>query len=204
MQNLASYVFFGCNVTGTIEIDGKVYEVTGIGQHEHTWSPNLVTKVLVNGWDWAHISLDNGWDMYYNTYYPTPQYISTKTPNTNPITTLIITTDQGETLTSFQDVNPEIIESDDEIFTFVNMPLEIQVNANPSVLQPLLGSYQISVDFNMRMINTYENVWKFPTYVGMNIGRSTVSGSISWTDEEGEQEVDFSGIASSWSMRAFL
>jgi len=203
-QNLASYVFLGCNVTGTVQIDGKEYEVSGVGQHEHTWSPNIVTKILVNGWDWAQISLDNGWTLYYNTYYPTPQAISTKTPNVNPITSLILTTDQGQTLTSLQDVNPEITESDDEIFTFVKMPLEIRVNGRPGVLQPLLDSYQISLDLDIRMSNTFEQVWKFPTYVGMNIGRSTVTGSISWTDEEGDQEVTFSGIASTWSMRAFL
>ncbi|MBS3777939.1 MAG: hypothetical protein KGY50_01445 [Candidatus Thermoplasmatota archaeon] len=202
-QNLASYMFLGCNVTGTVQIDGKEYEVSGVGTHEHTWSPNVVKKVLINGWDWAQISLDNGWTIYYSTYYPTPQYISTKTHNT-PLSSLIITTDQGETLTSLQNVKSEITESDDEIFTFVKMPLQIQINGRAGALQPLLGSYQISMDFNLRMSNTHENVWKFPTYVGMNVGRSTVSGSISWTDDEGDQVVSFSGVASTWSMRAFL
>ncbi len=203
-QNLASYVFLGCNVSGTVQIDGKEYTVEGIGQHEHTWSPNVVTKILVNGWDWAYIKLDNGWNLYYSTYYPTPQYISTKTPNVNPLSSLILTTDQGKTLTSLQDVNPEITESDDEIFTFVKMPLEIQINGKPSAIQPLLGTYDIILDINLQVDNTVENVWKFPTYVGMNVGRSIVSGSITWTDEEGDQEVEFSGIASTWSMRAFL
>ena len=203
-QNLASYVFLGCNVSGTVQIDGKEYSVEGIGQHEHTWSPNVVTKILVNGWDWAYIKLDNGWTLYYSTYYPTPQYISTKTTNVNPLSTLILTTDQGKTITSLKDVDPEITESDDEIFTFVKMPLEIQINGKPSAIQPLLGTYDIILDINLQVDNTYENVWKFPTYVGMNVGRSIVSGSVIWTDEDGDQEVEFSGIASTWSMRAFL
>ncbi len=203
-QNLASYVFLGCNVSGTVQIDGKEYSVEGIGQHEHTWSPNVVTKILVNGWDWAYIKLDNGWTLYYSTYYPTPQYISTKTTNVNPLSSLILTTDQGKTITSLKDIDPEITESDDEIFTFVKMPLEIQINGKPSAMQPLLGTYDIILDINLQMDNTYETVWKFPTYVGMNVGRSIVSGSVTWTDEDGDQEVEFSGIASTWSMRAFL
>lgn len=84
------------------------------------------------------------------------------------------------------------------------MPLEIQINGKPSAIQPLLGTYDIILDINLQVDNTYENVWKFPTYVGMNVGRSIVSGSIIWTDEDGDQEVEFSGIASTWSMRAFL
>jgi hypothetical protein len=203
-QNLASYVFLGCNVSGTVQIDGKEYSVEGIGQHEHTWSPNVVTKILVNGWDWAYIKLDNGWTLYYSTYYPTPQYISTKTTNVNPLSSLILTTDQGKTITSLKDIDPEITESEDEIFTFVKMPLEIQINGKPSAMQPLLGTYDIILDINLQMDNTYETVWKFPTYVGMNVGRSIVSGSVTWTDEDGDQEVEFSGIASTWSMRAFL
>jgi predicted secreted hydrolase len=203
-QNLASYVFLGCNVSGTVQINGKEYTVEGIGQHEHTWSPNVVTKVLVNGWDWAYVQLDNGWTLYYSTYYPTPQYISTKTTNVNPLSSFILTTDQGKTITSLQDVDPEILESDDEIFTFVKMPLEIEINGKPGALQPLLGTYDIIMDVNLQVDNTVENVWKFPTYVGMNVGRSLVSGSVTWTDEDGDQEVEFSGIASTWSMRAFL
>ena len=98
LQNLASYVFLGCEVTGTVTIDGTKYEVSGVGFHEHTWSPNVVTKMFVNGWDWAQIRLDNGWNIYYRTYYPTPQYISTKTPNITPFGTLILTTDREKHL----------------------------------------------------------------------------------------------------------
>ncbi len=203
-QNLASYVFLGCEVTGTVKIDGEHYDVSGVGFHEHTWSPNVVTKILVNGWDWTQIRLDNGWTIYYQTYYPTPQYITTKTPNINPFGSLILTTDHGKTLTSFDKVGREIVDADDEIFTFVKMPLDISVNGGAGVLQPLLSSYRISIDFNIRASNTYEHVWKFPTYVGMNIGRSTVGGSISWSDDDGDHDVSFTGIASSWNMRAFL
>ena len=203
-RNLASYAFIDCNVTGTIEIDGEIYTVHGVGHHEHTWSPSIVTKGLIRGWDWAYIQLQNGWTIYYSTYYPFPQFISTKTTNLNPFGTIIITTEEGDSITSFADVNPEITEVDDEIFTFVNMPLEILINANPGIVQPLLSTYGISLKIDISVDNTYEQVWKFPTYVGMSVGRTIVTGSISWTDDDGDHDIALEGIGTLWSMRAFL
>ncbi len=204
LRNLASYTYLGCNVTGTIQIDGAEHQVNGIGHHEHTWSPNIVTKGLINGWDWGYFKLENGWNLYYSTYYPTPQYISTKTTEINPFGNMILTTDDGETITSFSNVNPEITVSDDEIFTFVNMPLEILINAKPGLNQPILRTYSMSFDVDISVDNMYEQVWKFPTYVGMNIGRSMTTGSLRWTDDEGEHEIDVTGIGTLWSMRALL
>jgi hypothetical protein len=203
-SNLASYVFLGCIVTGSVKLDGREYQVKGTGHHEHAWSPNVVTKGLIKGWDWATIALDNGWMIYYANYYPTPQYISTKTVNVNPFGTLILTTNDGKTLTSFADISPEIIESDDEIFTFVKMPMQINIEGKPGIVQPLLGSYSISLNLDISLDNVYENVWKFPTYVGMNVGRSTVKGTLSWIDDDGQHSLAVQGIGTSWNMRAFL
>lgn len=203
-RNLASYIFLGCNVTGTVLLDGQIYHVHGIGHHEHTWSPNLVTKGLINGWDWTHITFDNGWNLYFNSYYNTPQYISTKTSEINPFGSLILTTNMGDTLTILNNINPEIISSDKEIFTFVSMPQEISLNAQPGVIQPLLNTFDISLNLRLSFDNSYEKIWKFPTYVGMKIGRNIVSGSITWNDDEGEHTIDLNGVGSMWSMRAFL
>ena len=203
-RNLASYVFLGCNVTGTVRIDGQSYTVYGLGHHEHTWSPNLVTKGLINGWDWTHITFDNGWNLYFTSYYNTPQYISTKTPDINLFGSLIITTNEGDTLTILNNINPEIISSDKEIFTFVSMPKEISLNAQPGFVQPLLNTFDISLNIKIGFDNSYEKIWKFPTYVGMKIGRNLASGTITWNDDEGEHTIDLNGIGSMWSMRAFL
>jgi hypothetical protein len=203
-RNLASYVFLSCNVTGSITIDGDSYTVHGNGHHEHTWSPHLVTKGLINGWDWTHITFDNGWNLYFTSYYNTPQYISTKTPDINPFGSLIITTDEGDTLTILNNIHPEIVTSDKEIFTFVSMPQEISLNAQPSFTQPLLNTFDISLNIDIGFDNSYEKIWKFPTYVGMKIGRNLVSGTLTWNDDEGEHTIDLNGIGTMWSMRAFL
>jgi len=203
-SNIANYIFLGCNVTGTIKIDGTEYNVKGIGCHEHSWSPNIVTRGLINGWDWCHMTLDNGWNIYFSSYYPTPQAISRKTSRINPFGTLIITTDNGETITILDNVDPKIINSDTRIFPFVTIPSEISITAKPGLLQLPLITSKIQLNIDIKADNTYEKVWKFPTYVGMKIGRSTISGKITWTDAGEDYEVDLNGIGTIWSMSALL
>ena len=203
-SNIASYMFTGCNVSGTVKIDGKEYSVKGLGHHEHSWSPNIVTKGAINGWDWSHITLDNGWNIYYTNYYPTPHVISSKTTNINPFGTIVITTDQGKTITVLDRIDAKITKSDDKIFALVKMPSDFRITAKPSIIQPLLKTYQIELDIEIEEENMYEKVWKFPTYVGMKVGMSAVSGKISWFDEDGDHEIEIDGISNTWSMRALL
>jgi hypothetical protein len=203
-SNLASYIFTGCNVNGKVIIDGQEYLVNGTGHHEHSWSPNIVTRGLINGWDWSHITLENGWNIYYVNYYPTPQFVSSLTSKINPYGSLIITTNKGNTITILDNINPEIIKSNDEIFPFVRMPIEININAKAGLSQPLLSTYNIEFDIDIISENTYDKIWKFPTYVGMSVGRSTIIGTIEWTDDEGNHELELNGIGTQWSMRALL
>ena len=203
-SNIASYMFTGCDVIGTIKIDGTEYHVEGKGHHEHSWSPNIITRGSINGWDWCHMTLNNGWNIYFSNYYLTPQYISTKTTKINPFGSLVITTDQGETLTILDDIDFEITKSDEKIFPFVKMPSEFSMTAKPSILQPLLKTYNVELELNIISENTCEKVWKIPTYVGMKVGMSTINGKITWSDDEGDQEVELNGIGNIWSMRALI
>ena len=79
--------------------------------------------------------------------------------------------------------------------------LEIHVTGNPGLYQPLLNTYDIALNFDLSIDNTYEKIWKFPTFVGMKVGRSTITGTISWKDEEGDQEIQLNGIGTVWNMR---
>jgi hypothetical protein len=203
-SNLASYIFTGCRVNGKVIIDNQEYLVNGTGHHEHSWSPHIVSRGLINGWDWSHIILDNGWNIYYSNYYPTPQFVSSLSSKLNPYGSLIITTDEGKTITILDNINPEITKSNDEIFPFVKIPLEIDINAKAGLSQPLLSTYNIEFNIKIKSENSYEKIWKFPTYVGMSVGRSTITGTIAWTDNEGNHELDLSGIGTQWSMRALL
>jgi len=203
-SNIASYMFTGCDVTGTIKIDGAEYQVEGKGHHEHSWSPNIITRGSINGWDWCHMTLDNGWNIYFSNYYPTPQCLSTKTTKINPFGSLVITTDQGLTLTILDNICFEITKSDEKIFPFVKMPSEFSLTAKPSILQPLLKTYNVELELNIISENTCEKVWKIPTYVGMKVGMSDINGKITWSDDDGDQEVELNGIGNIWSMRALI
>ena len=203
-SNIASYMFAGCDVSGRIEVDGTEYIVEGVGCHEHSWSPIIVTRGLINGWDWCHMSFDNGWNLYFNNYYPTPQFITSKTPQTNPFGSLVLTTDKGDTFTILDNIDFEIVNSDDKIFPFVRMPSEFKLNARPTILQPLIRIFDIELELDILAENTCEKIWKAPTYMGMKVGMISINGKISWSDEEGDHEVDLKGIGNIWSMRALL
>ena len=81
------------------------------------------------------------------------------------------------------------------------MPSELGINAKPSISQILLKTYEIRLNIDITDENTYEKTWKFPTYVGMKIGMNTVSGTIKWSNEEGDHEIELSGIGTIWNMR---
>ncbi len=197
--NTGSYMFTGCEVKGTIEINGLTYRVDGIGHYEHTWTSLLITKNMVDGWDLCHIKLNNGWNIYYNKYYILPQFKATTTSKINPFSNLIITTDQGETVTILDNVDIEILESD-KLFALLNVPTKMKITATSSASQIILDPYNVVLDLNIEAAKTYWHVWKFPSYVGMKIGRCSVSGSISWTDNE-DHTVDLKGIGTIWNMR---
>jgi hypothetical protein len=197
---IAGYMFTGCQVAGTVEINGLKHEVNGVGHHEHAWSAGPI-KSLIYGWDWCHFTLENGWNIYYSNYYLTKQLIEVKTYKINPFAMVVITTDQGETKTILEDVEIKI-EKSERILLLLKMPTEIGISAQPKLLsQPLLRSYEIQLDVDITPENTYDEEWPWPTHLGMKIGRSTLSGKISWSDENGDFSVDLNGVGTIWNMR---
>lgn len=66
------YCVMNCDVGGEVTLDGKKYNVKGLGYHDHTWMPmakdtsSEYKKKLIdfNVWDWLCIHFDNGWDAF--------------------------------------------------------------------------------------------------------------------------------------------
>ena len=199
--SIANYIFTGCQVTGKIILDGMEFEVKGVGHHEHSWSLGVL-KYPIKGWDICHMTLDNGWNIYYSKYYLSREIISPKTTKVNPISSFIITTDQGDTLTILEDIDITV-KSSDKLFLLLKMPSALRIVANPSISQILLKTYNIKCDVDIKAENTYEKTWKFPTYVGMKVGLNSVSGMITWSDENGDHEVKVDGLGTIWNMRKF-
>ena len=168
-SSIANYLFSGLEVSGRVVIDGKSYQVKGTGHHEHSWTPHAVTKGSINGWDWFYMTLENGWNVYISNFYPTPQVITSKSTKLNPYGSVIITTDNGETITELKNLDLNIVRSDNQIFPLVKMPVDFEILAKPS-LNPIHAISQsflygtnteLSVDIEVR--NSYNKVWKFPT-----------------------------------------
>ena len=209
-SSIANYLFTGVEVSGTVKIDGAEYKVKGVGHHEHSWTPNAITKGSINGWDWFHMTLDNGLNVYISNYYPTPQAITSKMPKVNPFGTLLITTDSGETITELKNLDMTITRTDDQIFPFVKMPADFSISARPSinpiyaVSQALLYGTNTEFDVEIGVKSSFNKVWKFPTYLGMKVGSCDIEGTLSWSDDEGDHQMPINGIGVSWSMRALL
>jgi predicted secreted hydrolase len=198
---IASYIFTGCEVSGTVTLDGLEFKVNGTGHHEHSWSLG-VGRFFVKGWDWCHMTLDNGWNIYYSKYYLTNQILNSKTSIINPYATIVITSDQGETLTVLDNVDITAKKSD-RLFLLLKMPSQFIITAKPKIAQVLLRTYNILLNIDIEVIYAYSKIWKFPTYVGMKIGMSSVTGSIKWTDDDGTHEVELDGTGTIWNMRRF-
>ena len=199
-SNIASYVFLGCEVEGEVKIDGFNYNVKGVGHHEHTWASVLITKGLIHGWDWCQITLENGWNIYYSNYYLLPQISETKESKINTFSTLLITTDNGNKITNLEDIEVNILKSD-QLFLLLNIPVETQVTATPDNDQIILRSYNIKLNLNIKAENTIDPEWKKLTGVGIKLGRSIVSVNIVWNDEDGDHDVEINGIGTIWNMR---
>jgi len=197
---IASYIFLGCDVEGSVNIEGIDYNVKGIGHHEHTWASGILTSGIIRGWDWCQITLENGWNIYYNNYYFTSQYKRAKTYNSNPFSNIIITTDQGEKLLLLNDIKVDITDSD-KIFLLLNLPNKIDITAEPSISQILVSEYDVKLDLSIDSHNTFDKEWKKLTHVGMRIGRANINGIITWNDDEGDHEVELNGVGTIWNMR---
>lgn len=209
-SEIANYVILGCDVFGTITIDGQEYIIKGTGSHEHSWTPNAITRFTIGGWDWFTLTLDNGWSIYAANYLLNPQAVSGALSTIDPFGTLLITTDYGETVTELKDVNIQITQKDDKIFPLVQLPSAVRIKADPSInplyviSQSLLYGTKTSLSGDILITHAAKKIWKFPTYMGMKIGYCTIDGKISWTDDDGDHEVSIHGIGVSWNMRALL
>lgn len=198
-SNIASYIFFGMQMSGTIEIDGKKYNVDGIGHHHHTWSTGILNHVI-KGWDFCHMKLENGWNIYYSKYYLYPSERSeTKESKINPLANIIITADNGETITELKDIN--IQTNSEDIFRNIKIPVTIDVQAEPSLSQTFLKTYGIELDVSIEKDNVYERVFNSIPKVGMNVGRTNINGNIIWYEDNIEYNQALKGTGSIWTMR---
>jgi hypothetical protein len=72
------YCVMNCSAYGSISLNGTIYNVSGLGYHDHTWAPINTQINLLNIWDWLCIHFDNGWDMFVGKIYSEKRYLLSK------------------------------------------------------------------------------------------------------------------------------
>ena len=203
-------MLLGCDVSGTVTIDGQVYTVKGSGSHEHSWTPHAITRLAIGGWDWFSFTLDNGWNIYAANYLPNPQAVSGALSTLDPFNTLLITTDRGVTYTELKDVNLKITKKDEKVFPLVKLPAAFSIKADPSVnplyviSQSLLYGTKTTLSGDMSLTHATNKIWEFSHLYGNENWYCTIDATISWTDTNGDQQVAVHGIGVSWNMREIV
>jgi len=203
---LDSYVVLDCEIIGSVMIDNTAFQVKGTGTHEHAWTPHLVLRASLKSWDRFVFTLDNGWTIYSTTYEPSLQALSRQ----DPFCSFLLASDKGNTITELKDVTLTVTRQDEKVFPFVKMPNAFLMEAYPSnnlsylVSQSMLYGSDLSLRDDIQVTHSINKIWRFPTYLGMKIGYCTLTGMLSWDDEDGTHEMTIQGVGISWSMRALL
>jgi len=185
------YCIKNCEVTGEIKINGTVYNVHGVGYHEHSWF-NFLSKEqeqlginnieqeqigfqdIIDVWDWFCIHFDNGWDMFVGKFLQ-------QSPLASFIPGNLWITPDGENITECFFFKFEYIETIESSVPSVEIPTKVHIHAiflNTFITNPLKGL--IRLDAVIKTKNIHEYLWGDPPQYGMWEGPCIIDGTIKW------------------------
>ncbi|MBN2598909.1 MAG: hypothetical protein JXA75_00090 [Candidatus Thermoplasmatota archaeon] len=151
-----------CRVTGNLTWGGTQYQVGGIGYHDHVWQ-SIVPRWVSNGWDWANLHFDNGWEMYVSKFY-------LRTPFKLSFDSIIISPN-NRNITEFNHFKVTYMETaTPKGLPFMHYPKKFHVEAE-------LDDMVLKLDIEVS--TTSENVWRFAR-TGMFEGPCIATGTFSW------------------------
>jgi hypothetical protein len=201
-SHIEQYLVPGCIVQGNILLDGKEYVVNGTGMHEHSWTPFYMHKGVVpprlNGWDTLYIHLDNGWSMYVHKTFLAPQSLFSK--RIGPEIGWVFITPDGEHFTEFRCFTMRHLQTEKKLF-LVREPTMFRVSSQ-KICDAFLNNINLKLDITIEKTTTSEKLWRFPSSLGMWAGEYNVGGSLSWSENEEDFNVDLNGHATSWVVSA--
>lgn len=166
------YCVMDCSAYGNISIDGKTYNVSGIGYHDHTWNPlgvktpefsnikneNIIKKKtglnIYSSWEWLCVHFDNGWDMFIGKIFLDKQNIFGRL-----IPGSLCFTDSGEKLYDSLFFLLEYKVTKNSTVPGLEVPIKIHIKA---LILNTLGSKEfkgpILLDFYYEVKNLQEKV----------------------------------------------
>lgn len=165
---IASFVTGGdyyiprCKVTGNMTWDGNQHNVAGIGYHDHVWQ-SVVPRWVSNGWDWANLHFDNGWEMYVSKFY-------LRTPTKLSFSSIIVSPN-----------NRNITEFDHFDVTYVETatPKGLPFMHYPKIMHVEAERAGMVLKLDIVVYNTNVKVWKLAR-TGMFEGPCYATGTFSW------------------------
>ena len=152
-----------CKVKGEITWEGIIYNVSGVGYHDHVWENN-VPRFISKGWDWFNLHFDNGWEIYISKF-------NLRGIRENYAGAIIISPDNRD-MVEFVKFKLTTLESSGSIdMPSMSFPKKVHLEANRD-------NMHLSLDITI--YNTCETVWK-RARTGMFEGPCTAKGSFSWS-----------------------
>ena len=181
MSPMGHYSIIDCNVTGEIKINETVYNIHGVGYHEHSWLSFLPRRqdqnLIKNVWDYFCIHFDNGWDMLAGKISLIHQSSLMRfIPGT-----LWITPD-GENISECLFFRVDYLETKNTTMHGVDIPTKIHINAlflNTIIKNPFSGL--VYMDIYIETKNIHEFIWGSPPSIGLWEGTCKVNGTINWS-----------------------
>lgn len=185
------YCISDCEVTGKIIINEIVYNIHGVGYHEHSWFKILSKEQgqvgienigqeqtgfqdIIDSWDWFCIHFENGWDMFAGKFLQGSPFARFMPGN------LWITPD-GENITECFFFKFEYLETIESSLPSVEIPTKIHIHAiflNTLITNPLKGLVRLDVIIKTK--NIHEYIWGYPPQYGMWEGPCVINGTIKW------------------------
>ena len=161
------------NDYGNISLNGTIYNVSGLGYHDHVWAPMNLKNLkfinseniknwkennkfnLLNLWDWLCIHFDNGWDMFVGKIYS-----NKNAPGSNFGPGYLCFTPSGKKLYESYFFSLDYTETKNSTIPDVKIPIKIHIKA---LIFNTIGMYQfkgpILFDFYYEAINIQEELF---------------------------------------------
>ena len=185
------YCVMNCTAKGTVTLNGKTYNVSGLGYHDHTWAPMRIKKPQINNkkdrnlpkkaksvdfyryWDWFVIHFDNGWDMFIGKIY-----FGRRNSSSRLIPGVLCFTPDGKKINEcyFFVINHKV--TTDTSVPGLKKPLKIHIKAlilNPSGIRQFKGP--VILDFYYEAQNTQETVAGDPLYFAIFQSQGKIYGT---------------------------
>ncbi len=153
-----------CKVTGNMTWDGKQYHIGGIGYHDHVWQ-SVVPRWVSNGWDWANLHFDNGWEMYVSKFY-------LRTPTKLSFSSIIVSPN-NRNITEFDHFDVTYIQTE--------TPKGLPFMHYPKIMHVEAARDGMVLKLDIVVYNTNVKVWRLAR-TGMFEGPCYVTGSFTWDD----------------------